>query len=122
MEDDNEQRIKELLYPITRNIEWMSPESAEMTKHALNAFLAMSIAFINEIAEVCGEVGADPCEVERGLKSEERIGPKAYLRPDGPYTGRTLARDLEYLTAIKRTPLISSIQVSNNEHKQRGKE
>jgi UDPglucose 6-dehydrogenase len=116
------QKIIALLLPIGQNgsfkIEWMSIESAEMTKHAINAFLAMSIAFINEIAAICEVVGANPSEVERGLKTESRIGQKAYLKPGGPYTGKTLARDVEYLTRIKidnhlNTPVIENIQLSN---------
>jgi UDPglucose 6-dehydrogenase len=70
--------VAELLRPFTDRIEWMSVESAEMTKHALNAFLATSVTFINEIATLCEQVGADAKEVERGLKSEARIDP-AYL-------------------------------------------
>jgi UDPglucose 6-dehydrogenase len=116
------QKIIALLLPIGQNgsfkIEWMSIESAEMTKHAINAFLAMSIAFINEIAAICEVVGANPSEVERGLKTESRIGQKAYLKPGGPYTGKTLARDVEYLTRIEidnhlNTPVIENIQLSN---------
>ncbi|MBA3872819.1 MAG: UDP-glucose/GDP-mannose dehydrogenase family protein, partial [Anaerolineae bacterium] len=91
-------RIAEALKPITNNIEWMSAESAEMTKHALNAFLATSVAFMNEIATLCEQVGADAREVERGLKSEVRIGPRAYLRPGGAFAGGTLARDLVFLS------------------------
>ena len=56
--------------PIHRRIEWMSVESAEMTKHAINAFLATSVTFTNELATLCEAVGADAKEVERGLKSE----------------------------------------------------
>ena len=59
----------------------MRVESAEMTKHALNGFLATSVAFINEVAAICESVGADAEEVSRGLKSERRIGPRAYLVP-----------------------------------------
>jgi hypothetical protein len=80
-------RVEKLLRPFTDRIEWMSVESAEMTKHALNAFLATSIVFINEVAALCEEVGADAKEVERGLKSEVRIGPKAYLAPGGAFAG-----------------------------------
>lgn len=115
-------RLEKLLSPITKNIEWMSVESAEMTKHAINAFLANSIVFANEIASICEFVGADAKEVERGLKSENRIGPKAYLSPGGPFAGGTLARDLVFLnnTSIENelsTPLLSSILQSNDEHK-----
>ena len=49
------------------NLIWMSVESAEMVKHALNAFLAVSVTFTNEIATVCERVGADAAEVEKGL-------------------------------------------------------
>ena len=58
-------RIGQMLAPITDRIEWMSVESAEMTKHAINAFLATSVVFANEIAAVCEIVGADAKEVER---------------------------------------------------------
>lgn len=100
----------------------MSVESAEMTKHAINAFLATSVTFANEIASICELVGADAKEVERGLKTEMRIGPKAYLSPGGPFAGGTLARDIEFLGVASRekqlvTPLLSSVRVSNDEHK-----
>jgi UDPglucose 6-dehydrogenase len=114
--------LEQLLSPITEKIEWMSVESAEMTKHAINAFLATSVTFANEIAAICELVGADAKEVERGLKSESRIGPKAYLSPGGPFAGGTLARDIEFLGEIAQdrrlvTPLLSSIRSSNDAHK-----
>lgn len=114
--------LEKLLLPITEKIEWMSVESAEMTKHAINAFLATSVTFANEIAAICELVGADAKEVERGLKSESRIGPKAYLSPGGPFAGGTLARDIEFLGKISQdrqlvTPLLSSVRPSNDAHK-----
>jgi UDPglucose 6-dehydrogenase len=115
-------KLKKLLVPITDRIEWMSVESAEMTKHAINAFLATSVTFANEIASICEMVGADAKEVERGLKTELRIGSKAYVSPGGPFAGGTLARDIEFLGVTSRanqlvTPLISSVRVSNDAHK-----
>jgi len=112
----------ELLAPFTYQIEWMSVESAEMTKHALNAFLAASVIFINEIASICEQVGADAKEVERGLKSESRIGSQAYLGPGGAIAGGTLARDVAFLTQLaqeKDLPihLISAVRTSNDAHK-----
>lgn len=114
--------LEKLLLPITKKLEWMSVESAEMTKHAINAFLATSVTFANEIAAICELVGADAKEVERGLKSESRIGPKAYLSPGGPFAGGTLARDIEFLAKISQdrkliTPLLSSVRRSNDAHK-----
>lgn len=116
------QKLEPLLLTITDKIEWMSIESAEMTKHAINAFLATSVTFANEIAAICELVGADAKEVERGLKSEARIGPKAYLSPGGPFAGGTLARDIEFLGIQSRakhllTPLLSAVRPSNDEHK-----
>jgi UDPglucose 6-dehydrogenase len=111
-----------LLRSITESIEWMSVESAEMTKHAVNAFLAASVAFANEIASICESVGADAKEVERGLKTESRIGPRAYLSPGAAFAGGTLARDVAYLNRTARergviTPLLSSVLASNDSHK-----
>jgi UDPglucose 6-dehydrogenase len=115
-------KAAELLRPITERIEWMSVESAEMTKHALNAFLATSVTFINEIAALCEQVGADATEVERGLKSEARIGPNAYLSPGGAFAGGTLARDVVFLWQLGQahgvtTHLLSSVKTSNDAHR-----
>ena len=114
--------LAELFKPFTRHIEWMSIESAEMTKHALNAFLATSVTFANELARLCEAVGADAREVERGLKSEARIGAKAYLSPGAAFAGGTLARDVRFLTSFGRehalqTPLLGGVLASNEVHK-----
>ncbi len=114
--------LQQLLSPITDKIEWMSVESAEMTKHAINAFLAISVTFANEIASICELVGADAKEVERGLKTESRIGSKAYLSPGGPFAGGTLARDIAFLGIESKAhqlliPLLSAVRPSNDEHK-----
>ena len=107
----------------TNNLIVVGLESAEMIKHAINAFLATSITFMNEIARICERVDADAKEVERGLKSESRIGPGAYLSPGGPFAGGTLARDVVVLTEIahaKEEPLalIPAIKLSNDQHKE----
>ena len=115
--EEDRKLIEELLEPLHARIEWMSVESAEMTKHALNAFLATSVAFINEIAVVCEAVGADAHEVARGLKSDVRIGPRAYLGPGGAFAGGTLARDIEFLKSRYELPLIASVKMSNDRHK-----
>jgi UDPglucose 6-dehydrogenase len=112
-----------LFAQFTNRVEWMSVESAEMTKHALNAFLATSVAFINEIAGLCEQTGADAHEVERGLKSEPRIGARAYLTPGGAFAGGTLARDVAYLTGIgvrkgAGTHLLRAVRESNDLHRE----
>jgi UDPglucose 6-dehydrogenase len=115
-------RIAQLFAPITTRIEWMSVESAEMTKHAINAFLATSVTFINELAVLCETSGADAKDVERGLKTEHRIGPAAYLSPGGAFGGGTLARDVVALKSVgaragRKTPLLDGVDASNREHR-----
>lgn len=114
--------LETLLAPIGAPLIWMRPESAEMVKHALNSFLALSVAYINEIAALSETVGADAQEVATGLKSDPRIGPRAYLGPGGPFAGGTLARDVVSLTklgAAQNIPLalIPAIKESNDRHR-----
>jgi len=98
----------------------MSLRSAEMTKHALNTFLATSISFINEIANLCDEVGADAAEVSEGLRTDQRIGKKAPLHPGLGFSGGHLARDLKVLRGLGRkfgyeTHLIDGVLKVNEE-------
>jgi UDPglucose 6-dehydrogenase len=114
--------ILPLLQNFSKEIVVVQTESAEMIKHAINSFLALSIAFMNEVSRICEAVGADARQVERGLKSESRIGPKAYLSPGGPFAGGTLARDVIALMDIAREKaeqitLIPAIKASNDQHK-----
>ncbi|HLP76316.1 MAG TPA: nucleotide sugar dehydrogenase, partial [Candidatus Paceibacterota bacterium] len=114
--------LEKLFAPFTAQVLFMRTESAEMVKHALNSFLALSITFINEIARLCEHTGADAKEVSAGLKSESRIGPKAYLGPGGPFAGGTLARDVVSLTKLaarknETISLIPAIKQSNDLHR-----
>lgn len=72
--------------------------SAEMVKLASNAFLATKISFINEIANVCEETGADVIEVARGMGLDERIGPK-FLNAGIGFGGSCFPKDV---TALKQ--------------------
>jgi UDPglucose 6-dehydrogenase len=114
--------LEQLFAPFTPKVLFMRTESAEMVKHALNAFLALSITFINEVARLCEHTGADAKEVSAGLKSEARIGPKAYLGPGGPFAGGTLARDVVTLTQLaaangEKISVIPAIKQSNDQHR-----
>jgi UDPglucose 6-dehydrogenase len=114
--------LEAVYHPFTDQIVWMSIESAEMTKHSINAFLATSVCFINEIAAMCEITGADVVEVERGLKTDKRIGEQAYLRAGGAIAGGTLARDISFLRSLGRAgsvrlPLIDGVRESNELHK-----
>lgn len=90
-------RVEKLFSPFLVSWMRMSLRSAEMTKHALNAFLAVSICFANEIGNLCDEVGADAQQIANGLRLEPRIGPRAMLFPGLGFSGGTLARDIKTL-------------------------
>jgi len=121
-DDAKKPLLEKLFAPFTPQIIFMRTESAEMVKHALNSFLALSITFINEVARLCEHTGADAKEVSLGLKSEPRIGPKAYLGPGGPFAGGTLARDVVTLTKLaeangEKISVIPAIKQSNDLHR-----
>jgi len=110
--------IQKLFAPFTENVIITTPETAEMTKHALNCYLALCIVFANEMKRVCDVVGADADVVSKALKTEPRVSPRAPLRPGAPYGGGHLARDIFVLTEIARRegiviPVIRHIKESN---------
>ncbi len=114
--------IEAALAPFVPSLIWMDVESAEVVKHAINAFLATSVVFANEIAAICERVGADARDVERGLKSDFRIGPKAYVRAGEAFAGGTLARDLAFLADIGTRADVALDQIpattaSNDRHR-----
>ena len=61
----SKKKISSFLQTINANLLWMKVESAEITKHAINSFLASSISFINEISSICEYANADAKEVEK---------------------------------------------------------
>jgi UDPglucose 6-dehydrogenase len=116
-------RLSPLLSRFCQNLIWMSIESAEMAKHSLNAFLALSITFTNELATIAEQVGANVSDIEKALRSDPRIGPNAYVKAGPAFAGGTLARDVQFLSAIAehqmlQTPLIGNIVASNRAHGQ----
>src|SRR5712691_12999072 len=98
----------------------MSIRSAEMTKHALNAYLATSISFVNELASLAETCGADVRDVVRALRHDRRIGPRAFLSPGPGFSGGTLARDVQALRMLgeragRATPLLDAAWAVNRE-------
>jgi UDPglucose 6-dehydrogenase len=78
-----------------------SAKSAELIKHASNAFLAMKISFINSVANVCEAVDADIEEVARGMGLDRRIGPR-FLKAGLGYGGSCFPKDLKAFYAISQ--------------------
>ena len=120
--DKKKPLLQQLFLPFTNQTIFMRTESAEMVKHALNSFLALSITFINEVARLCEHTSADAKEVSLGLKSEARIGMKSYLGPGGPFAGGTLARDVVTLSKLavangEKISVIPAIKQSNDLHR-----
>jgi UDPglucose 6-dehydrogenase len=76
-----------------------STKSAEIIKHASNAFLAMKISFINAVANICESVGADIEEVCEGIGSDTRIGHK-FLRPGVGYGGSCFPKDVSAFQVV----------------------
>jgi UDPglucose 6-dehydrogenase len=100
---------------------FVSRESAELAKYAANAFLAMKISFINEIADLCEEVGADVQEVASSIGKDGRIGDK-FLHPGPGYGGSCFPKDVSAIIRTAReakspVSLIEQVERVNHERK-----
>jgi UDPglucose 6-dehydrogenase len=100
---------------------FVSRESAELAKYTANAFLAMKISFINEIADLCEAVGADVQEVATAIGADGRIGDK-FLHPGPGYGGSCFPKDVAALIRTAREArsplsLVEQVQTVNIERK-----
>ncbi len=100
-----------------------SSKSAELIKHASNAFLAMKISFINAVASVCESVGADVNQVVHGVGSDARIGPR-FLNPGIGYGGSCFPKDVMAFRAVARESgydfrLLDEVMRINEDQRQR---
>jgi len=96
---DGRSVMEELYAPLVRTgkpILFMDNKSAELCKYTANAFLATKISFINEIAALCGRVGADVDAVRRGAGSDSRIGQRFFF-PGAGYGGSCFPKDVRAL-------------------------
>ncbi len=96
-------------------------ESAELAKYAANAFLALKISFINEIADLCEGLGADVQEVASAIGKDRRIGDK-FLHPGPGYGGSCFPKDVSALIRTAReakspVSIIEQVQRVNEERK-----
>ena len=100
-----------------------SAKSAELIKHASNAFLAMKISFINAVASICESVGANVQQVCQGIGTDSRIGPR-FLNPGIGYGGSCFPKDLMAFRAVAREcgyefRLLDEVMRINEEQRQR---
>jgi len=112
------ERIAALYRPLGRPIVITNLRTAEMAKHASNAFLATSISFINEMANLCDEVGADVLQVAQIMKLDRRIGKYAFLGPGLGFAGGTLGREIRALQKLGQqhgcdTPMMDAVMTVN---------
>jgi UDPglucose 6-dehydrogenase len=91
--------VEALYRPVGGELVRTDVASAEMIKLASNAFLATKISFINEIANVCEELGADVTEVSRGMGLDDRIGPR-FLQAGIGYGGSCFTKDVSALKQL----------------------
>jgi hypothetical protein len=116
--------MERLYKPLTlRNapVMFVSRESAELAKYTANAFLAMKISFINEIADLCESVGADVQEVATAIGADGRIGGK-FLPPGPGYGGSCFPKDVAALIRTAREArsplsLVEQVPTVNSERK-----
>jgi UDPglucose 6-dehydrogenase len=100
-----------------------STKSAELIKHASNAFLAMKISFINAVASMCESVGANVQQVCQGIGTDSRIGPR-FLNPGIGYGGSCFPKDLMAFRSVAREigydfRLLDEVMRINEEQRQR---
>ncbi|MDR2161715.1 MAG: UDP-glucose/GDP-mannose dehydrogenase family protein, partial [Desulfovibrio sp.] len=118
--------LRELYAPFARSRDKLivtSVRSAEMIKYAANCLLATKISFINEIAEICEQVGADVREVRIGVGADHRIG-YHFIYPGLGYGGSCFPKDVRALihtarNAGARSTLLESVDAVNEAQKRR---
>src|SRR6185503_10110160 len=96
--------MREIYEPFVRTgnpVLVMDPASAELTKYAANAMLATRISFMNEIANLCGRLGADVRQVRMGVGTDSRIG-TSFLFPGVGYGGSCFPKDVKALARMGR--------------------
>ncbi|MCB0326508.1 MAG: UDP-glucose/GDP-mannose dehydrogenase family protein [Bdellovibrionales bacterium] len=118
--------LQDLYAPFVRSgnpVLFMDSRSAELAKYSTNAYLAVRISFINEISQICEELGANIDDVRKALGSDQRVGMQ-YLYPSVGWGGSCFPKDVKALVNFSESAGLSSILPSasfsvNQRQKQR---
>lgn len=122
LESSKAKRIMTNLYrPLNRPILFTNIKSAELIKHASNAFLATKISFINALSRICDRVGADVEEVAQGMGMDNRIG-RYFLHAGIGYGGSCFPKDLDAFITIAQKlgydfQILRAVRNTNEEQK-----
>jgi len=122
VDDDKYKNVILKIFP-GKKVYFTNVATGEMVKHATNAFLAASLCFIYDIADLCKAVGADVTDVAKALKSDYRIGQEAYLDASAGFSGGHLERDLDYLQKVAKSkkvkiPVLDAVMEKNLKRRQ----
>ena len=121
LDEDAAEKVARLHLPLRAPIVVTDLRTAEMIKYASNAFLATKISFINEIANICEELGADVMEVSNGMGFDARIG-QSFLNAGIGYGGSCFPKDVKALAYMaeksgRHPQLLHSVMEINSDRR-----
>jgi UDPglucose 6-dehydrogenase len=121
LDEEAADKVAQLHLPLRAPIVVTDLRTAEMIKYASNAFLATKISFINEIANICEDLGADVMEVSNGMGFDSRIGP-AFLNAGIGYGGSCFPKDVKALAYMaeksgRHPQLLHSVMEINSDRR-----
>lgn len=121
LDEEAADKVAQLHLPLRAPIVVTDLRTAEMIKYASNAFLATKISFINEIANICEDLGADVTEVANGMGFDNRIGPH-FLRAGIGYGGSCFPKDVKALAYMaeekgRHPQLLHSVMAINKDRR-----
>lgn len=113
--------MKKIYDPLKAPIHFTDPKSAELIKHASNSFLATKISYINAVANLCEQVGANVEDVAQGMGADKRIG-RSFLNAGCGFGGFCFPKDLEAFAWISKKlgvdfPILESVRKINEDQK-----
>ena len=103
-------RLYRPLFLLETPILFTNLETSELIKYAANAFLAVKISYINQMADLCEQLGADVHDVAKGMGLDKRIGSK-FLHPGPGYGGSCFPKDTQALVRTANRRIATSLSL-----------